>query len=291
MDSFRAGRHTITTANIPLLIDLLGTAFKGRSPFTAEVYFVSMREFADEKWGTPQPILVRNPGMALGVALLQGYGTYSFQVQDAQQFVTQLVGAAGAYSTKEIQGRLRSMLLSKLQDLLGETTKAKSVPELIGLVEEIGAGVRAKAQDDFKALGLTLKSFYIESLKPSDKSAEELRDMGMLDMATYTQLQAADAMRDAAQNPSGGAGLTAGIGAGMGIGEALSEAIKGRGAGGGAAAAASVPDVMTPSEAAAYLKVAEEDVIAAIEAGDLKAKKIGKAYRISKEALDGFLSE
>jgi len=292
LDSFSAGRHTISTANIPLLIDLLGTAFKGRSPFTAEVYFVSMREFADEKWGTPQPILVRNPGMALGVALLQGYGTYSFQVHDAQQFVTQLVGTAGAYSTKEIQGRLRSMLLSKLQDLLGETTSAKTVPELIGLVEELGAGVRAKAQDDFKALGMTLKSFYIESLKPSDKSAEELRDMGMLDIATYTQLQAADAMRDAAQNPSGGAGLTAGIGAGMGIGEALSDAIKGRGAGaqqGGGAA--SVPDVMTPSEAAAYLKVAEEDVIAAIEAGDLKAKKIGKAYRISKESLDGFLSE
>lgn len=292
LDSFSAGRHTISTANIPLLVDLLGTAFKGRSPFTAEVYFVSMREFADQKWGTPQPILVRNPGMALGVALLQGYGTYSFQVHDAQQFVTQLVGTAGAYSTKEIQGRLRSMLLSKLQDLLGETTSAKSVPELIGLVEEIGAGVRAKTQDDFKALGLTLKSFYIESLKPSDKSAEELRDMGMLDMATYTQLQAADAMRDAAQNPSGGAGLTAGIGAGMGIGDALSEAIKGRGAGAEqAGGAASVPDVMTPSEAAAYLKVAEEDVIAAIEAGDLKAKKIGKAYRISKEALDGFLSE
>ncbi|MEJ2549240.1 MAG: SPFH domain-containing protein [Anaerolineales bacterium] len=292
LDTFSAGRHTISTANIPLLIDLLGTAFKGRSPFTAEVYFVSMREFVDQKWGTPQPILVRNPGMALGVALLQGYGTYSFQIFDAQQFVTQIVGTAGIYSTKEIEGRLRSMLLSKLQDLLGETTSAKTVPELIGLVEELGAGVRAKAQDDFKALGLTLKSFYIESLKPSDKSAEELRAMGMLDMATYTQLQAADAMRDAAQNPSGGAGLTAGIGAGMGIGDALSDAIRGRNAGakqGGGAA--SVPDVMTPSEAAAYLKVAEEDVIAAIEAGDLKAKKIGKAYRISKEALDGFLSE
>jgi excisionase family DNA binding protein len=292
LDTFSAGRHTISTANIPLLIDLLGTAFKGRSPFTAEVYFVSMREFVDQKWGTPQPILVRNPGMALGVALLQGYGTYSVQIFDAQQFVTQIVGTAGIYSTKEIEGRLRSMLLSKLQDLLGETTSAKTVPELIGLVEELGAGVRAKAQDDFKALGLTLKSFYIESLKPSDKSAEELRAMGMLDMATYTQLQAADAMRDAAQNPSGGAGLTAGIGAGMGIGDALSDAIRGRNAGakqGGGAA--SVPDVMTPSEAAAYLKVAEEDVIAAIEAGDLKAKKIGKAYRISKEALDGFLSE
>ncbi|MEJ2608377.1 MAG: SPFH domain-containing protein, partial [Anaerolineales bacterium] len=140
LDTFSAGRHTISTANIPLLIDLLGTAFKGRSPFTAEVYFVSMREFVDQKWGTPQPILVRNPGMALGVALLQGYGTYSFQIFDAQQFVTQIVGTAGIYSTKEIEGRLRSMLLSKLQDLLGETTSAKTVPELIGLVEELGAG-------------------------------------------------------------------------------------------------------------------------------------------------------
>ena len=230
----------------------------------------------------------------MGVALLQGFGTYGVQVSDAQQFVTQLVGAMGAYSTKDIQDRLRGILLSDLQDLLGETTEANSVPELIGLVEEIGAAVRAKGQDDFKALGLTLKAFYIESLKPSDKSAEELRDMGMLDMQTYTQLQAADAMREAAQNPSGGAGLTAGIGAGMGIGSAISEAVKeGSKAAddaGGAAAAASVPDVMTPSEAAQYLKVAEEDVIKAIDSGDIKAKKIGDAYRISREALDEFLS-
>ncbi|MGD8758635.1 MAG: SPFH domain-containing protein [Anaerolineales bacterium] len=290
LDTFRAGRHTITTANIPLLIDLIGTAFSGRSPFTAEVYFVSMREFANEKWGTPQPIIVRNPGMGLGVALLQGHGTYSFQVADPQQFVTQIVGTMEGFSTRQIKDRLRAMQLSKLQDLLGETTEAKSVPELIGMVEELGAGVRAKAQDDFKALGLTLKSFYIESLKPSVKSAEELRAMGMLDMATYTQLQAADAMRDAAQNPAGGAGLTAGIGAGMGIGNVLSDSLRQAGAAGTAAAGTpGVPPVMTPSEAASYLKVAEEDVIAAIKAGDIKAKKIGKAYRISKEALDAFL--
>jgi excisionase family DNA binding protein len=292
LDIFGPGRHTITTANVPVLIDFLGKAFNDRSPFTAEVYFVSMREFPDEKWGTPQPIIVRNPGMGLGVALLQGYGTYSMQVSDPQQFVTQLVGATGSYRTTEIRARLRSMLLSKLSDLLGETTSATSVPELIGLVEEMGSGIRAKAQDDFKALGLTLKAFYIESLKPSDKSAEELRAMGMLDMATYTQLQAADAMRDAAQNPSGGAGLTAGIGAGMGIGNVLSDSLKGvqeGQAGQGAGAPSGPPPVMTPSEAASYLKVAEEDVIAAIEAGDLKAKKIGKAYRISKEAIDDFL--
>lgn len=297
LDTFGPGRHTITTANIPLLTDLIGKAFGDRTPFTAEVYFVSMREFANEKWGTPQPIIVRNPGMGLGVALLQGFGSYSFEIEDPQQFVTQIVGATGAYGTRDIKDRLRAMLLSKLQDLLGETTEVSSVPELIGLVEEMGAAVRAKAQDDFRALGMTLKSFYIESLKPSSQSAEELRAMGMLDMATYTQLQAADAMRDAAQNPSGGAGLTAGIGAGMGIGNVLGESLRqgmsgegGQGAGGsGDGPSGGVPPVMTPSEAAKVLRVSEEDVMAAIEAGDLKAKKLGNAYRISKEALDEFL--
>ncbi len=226
LDVFNAGRHTISTANIPLLVNLVGKLFDNRTPFTAEVYFVSVKEFADRKWGTPQPIIVRNTGVGLGIALLQGFGTYSYQIKDAQQFVTQLVGSQGVYRTEDIENRLRIMLLSKLQDLLGETTGKSSVLELIGLTEELGAGVRAKAQDDFAALGLTLKSFYVGNLKPSDKSAEELRAMGMLDMATYTQLQAADALRDAAKNPSGGAGLTAGIGAGVGLGNVITESLK-----------------------------------------------------------------
>lgn len=292
LDVFRAGRHTITTANIPLLIDFIGRAFNDRTPFPAEVYFVSMKEFANEKWGTPQPIIVRNPGMGLGVALLQGFGTFSYQVKDPQQFVTQIVGTQGAYRTTDIEERLKTILLSKLQDVLGETTAAKSVVDLIGLTEEIGAAVRAKAQDDFEAIGMQLKTFYIGNLKPSSKSAQELRDMGMLDMATYTQLQAADAMRDAAQNPSGGAGLTAGIGAGMGIGNLMQQATSGAmqgGQAGGAKAAAGIPDVMTPAEAAAILRVSEEDVIAAINDKSLKAKKMGNAYRISKSALEEFL--
>jgi excisionase family DNA binding protein len=297
LDVFRAGRHTITTANIPLLINLIGRVFNDKTPFPAEVYFVSLREFANEKWGTPQPIIVRNPGMGLGVALLQGFGTYSFQVKDPQQFVTQIVGTNGTYRTSEIEERLRTILLSKLQDILGETTAGRSVVELIGLTEEVGAAVRAKAQDDFDAIGMNLKTFYIGNLKPSSKSAQELRDMGMLDMATYTQLQAADAMRDAAQNPSGGAGLTAGIGAGMGIGNLMQQATSGAMQQqqkpqdkDSSAKSASIPDVMTPSEAASILKVSEEDVITAIEDGSLKAKKLGKAYRISKEALEAFLN-
>jgi excisionase family DNA binding protein len=306
LDSFGPGRHTIATANVPILTRILGTAFNDRTPFTAEVYYVSMKEFPDRKWGTPQPIIVRNPGMGLGVALLQAFGSYSFQVRDAQQFVTQIVGAQGAYMMADIENRLRMMLLSKLQDILGETAQKSSVLELIGLVEELGTSVRVKAQDDFAGIGLTLKTFYIGSLKPSEKSAEELRAMGMLDMQTYTQLQAADALREAAQNPGGGAGLTAGIGAGMGIGNVISQSLQGMtgqpnapkgtaaseppsGGSGGPAPSGATPAIMTPAEAAAALRVSEEDVLAAIQSGDLKAKKIGNAYRISKEALDEFL--
>ncbi|MGI6251336.1 MAG: SPFH domain-containing protein [Anaerolineaceae bacterium] len=294
LDVLGPGRHTITTANVPILTGLLGKLFGDRTPFTAEIYFVSMREFADRKWGTPQPIIVRNPGVGLGIALLQGFGTYSFQIKDPQQFVTQIVGQLGGYRTSDIETRLRTMLLSKLQDVLGETAAKNDVMQLIGLTEELGAAVRAKGQDDFAALGLLLKSFYIGNLKPSDKSAEELRSMGMLDMQTYTQLQAADAMRDAAQNPSGGAGLTAGIGAGMGIGNAIAGSLQNMQQGASQPAqtggqTSAIPDIMTPSEAASFMRVSEEDIIAAINAGELKARKIGSAFRISKDALQEYL--
>lgn len=294
LDVLGPGRHTISTANFPLLTSLLGAAFNNRTPFTAEVYFVTMREFADVKWGTSQPIIVQNAGVGLGISLLQGFGTYSFQVNDPQQFVTQIVGASQSFSLPAIENRLRSMLLSKVQDLLGSTTTTQNVLQLIGLTEELGAAVKAKAQDDFLAIGLMLKSFYISNLKPSDKSAEELREMGMLDMNTYTQLQAADALRDAAQNQSGGAGLTAGIGAGVGLGNIISQAYVQQPAqsAASAAAAASAPaenGVMTPGEVAQLLKVSEEDILTAIQKGDLKARKIGSAYRISKESVDDFL--
>ena len=304
LDAFTAGRTTITTANVPLLTNLLGKLFDGRTPFPAEVYFVNVREFPDVKWGTPQPIIVKNPGVGLGVALLQAFGNYSFFVSNPQQFVSQLVGAQGVYNLSEIQGRFRTILLSKLADMFGElgTKGGRSVLDIIGLTEEIQAGVRAKAQEDFKAIGVTLKTFGIESIKPSEKSAEELRAMGMLDMATYTQLQAADAMRDAAKNPSGGAGLTAGIGAGIGIGNIMNQALAGGMAAqpqqpvqpqapqGGGMAAAATPAVMSPADAAKYLQVTEADINQMVTDGTIKSKKIGSQIRISKQALDDFLN-
>jgi excisionase family DNA binding protein len=300
LDMFGPGRHVIATENIPLLTQKLQDIFtSGKGVFPAEVYFVSMKEFPQRKWGTPQPILVSNPGMGLGVMLLQGFGTYSFEVKDPQQLVTQIVGKTASYSIDQIEDRLRSILLSQLQDTLNEWGAKLNLPQLLAKTQEMAGFIRSQCEDDFEGVGLSLKSFIMANLRPSDKSAQELRDMGMLDMATYTQLQAADAMRDAANNQGGGAGLTAGIGAGMGIGNLMGQALQGgmqsgqqppRAPNGGAPGnGGGMSDVMTPSEAAAALKVTEEDVMAAINDGSLKAKKLGNAYRISRESLEEFL--
>ncbi len=289
LDVFGPGRHVIATANIPKLIDLIGKAFNDRTPFPAEVYFVSMKEFANRKWGTPQPILVSNPGMGLGVALLQGFGTYSFEVKDPMQLVTQIVGKKASYRMEDIEERLRNIILGQLQDTLNEWGAKFNLPQLLAKTQEMAGYIRSEIEDDFNAIGLTVKAFLIANLKPSEKSAQELRDMGMLDMATYTQLQAADAMRDAAQNPSGGAGLTAGIGAGVGIGNLMGQALQGAAAAPATRASAAIPDVLTPAEVAQYLKVSEEDILAAIRDGSLKAKKVGNAYRVSKAAVEEFL--
>ncbi len=307
LDTFSAGRHTLTTANIPYLKDLIGRAFNDRTPFTAEVYFVSMREFPDQKWGTAEPIPVQTPGVGVGWSVLTGFGTFGFNISNPQQFVGQIVGQQGRYSTADIQDRLRSILVSKFADLLGEQAVALGgnfMVRLSSLRDEFAAGLRAKAQDDFKAIGLTLKNFYIQGLAPAQNAMQILRDRGLISadgVALYTQLQAADAMRDAASNPSGGAGLTAGIGAGVGLGNIMGQAFQGAmqqpaqpaqpaaPAAAGAAAGA-VAERMSLSEAAAYLKVSEEDVAAAIGDGTLKAKKIGSSYSITKKALDDFLA-
>ncbi|MBI3761782.1 MAG: SPFH domain-containing protein [Chloroflexi bacterium] len=308
LDTFQAGRHTITTANIPYIVDLIGKAFNDRTPFTAEVYFVSIREFPDQKWGTADPIPVQTPGVGVGWSVLTGFGTYGFNISNPQQFVSQIVGQQGRFSTADIQERLRSVLISKFADLLGEQAVALSanfMARLSSLRDEFAAGARAKAQDDFKAIGLTLKNFYIQGLSPAQNAMEILRDRGLISaegVGLYTQLQAADAMRDAANNPSGGAGLTAGIGAGMGIGNLMGQALQGgmqqpaqqpaqpaQAAGAGAAAGAA-SQRMSVAEAAEYLKVAEEDVVAAVNEGQLKAKKIGKSFNFTKKDLDDFLN-
>jgi excisionase family DNA binding protein len=294
-DTFGPGRHTITTANAPLLSGLIGQVTGGRTPFTAEVYFVSMREFLDEKWGTAEPIPLRDAD--LGLVRLRAFGTFSLQVNDPALFVNKIVGAQGLYQTPQITRFLRGIIVARLTDLLGEL--GKGLFDLPALYDEIGAGAKAKVQDDFGNLGIQLKTLYVNSISPTEETAkaiDERASMGAIgDMQKYMQFQMARGVRDAAQSGGGGglAGAGVGLGAGVGMGSAMAQMMSqmaGPQGQQGAAPAAATPDVMTLSEAAAYMRVGEEDVLEVIKAGELKAKKIGTSYRISKQAIDEFLA-
>jgi membrane protease subunit (stomatin/prohibitin family) len=223
LDTFGPGRHTITTANIPLLVGLIGKAFSGQTPFKAEVYFASLREFTDLKWGTPTPITIKDP--ELGMARVQARGSYAVQIVDPQLFVNKIVGTQGLYRTSNIQDFLRSMILTKLSDLVGEM--GKSVIEIAAMTEELVAAIRAKAAEEFAARGVTLTSVYAEYIGPTEETAkaiDERASMGAIgDMRAYMQFQAARGMRDAAQQPGGTAGAGVGLGAGFGMGTAMAQ--------------------------------------------------------------------
>jgi excisionase family DNA binding protein len=298
LDTFGPGRHTITTANAPILSQLIGMATSGRTPFTAEVYFVNMREFLDQKWGTAEPIPLRDTD--LGLVRLRAYGTFSLQVEDPALFVNKIVGTQGIYETDQITRFLRGIVVARLTDLLGEL--GKGLFDLPALYDEIGAGSKVKVQDDFANLGVQLKTLYVNSISPTEETAraiDERASMGAIgDMQKYLQYQTALGIRDAAQAGGEAGSLTGagvGMGAGIGMGAAMAQTMgqamspqQQRTA--SAPASPAVPDIMTLSEAASYMRVGEEDVLSVIQSGELKAKKIGTSYRISKKAVDEFLS-
>jgi excisionase family DNA binding protein len=299
LDTFGPGRHTITTANIPLLVNLVGLFTRGQTPFTAEVYFVNMRDFIDMKWGTPEPIALRDKD--LGLARLRAFGSYSMTISDPQLFVTKIVGTQGLYQTNQVEDYLRGIVVSRLTDLLGETKAG--LFDLPALFDEMSAAIRTKLTQDFAALGILLKAMYIQSISPTEdtqKAIDERASMGAIgDMQRYLQFKAARAMGDAATSGAGGAagtgvGLGAGIGMGAGmagmISQAMSSAMQGQPQPPAAGAASAAPDVMNLTEAAAYLKVGEADVQGLIDGGQVKGKKIGSEYRIAKKALDDFLA-
>jgi excisionase family DNA binding protein len=298
LDTFPPGRHTITTANLPILSGLLRLVTGGNNVFTAEVYFVNMREFTDMKWGTPQPISLRDTD--LGLVRLRAFGQYTMQISDPKRFVDQIVGTQGLYSTGQIEDYLRNAIISRLTDVLGENMK--SIFDLPQLFDEISAGMRAKVQDDFTAMGIGLKQFMIVSINPTEETAkaiDERSSMGAIgDMNKYMQYKTAQAVGDAAKSGGGtseGLGLGAGIGMGAGMAGMITNAMQGANQPQqpqqpAAPSPASTPGVMTLEEAAAYLKVSPADVEAIINSGDLKARQIGTQYRISKEAIDAYLA-
>lgn len=223
LDTFGAGRHTISTANIPLLTRLIGIPFSGETPFKAEVYFVNLREFLEQKWGTPEAITLRDS--ELGMVRLRAFGTYSMQVSEPQLFVNKIVGTQGLYETNQIQGFLRGIIIARLTDLLGEVQK--SILDLPSMYDEIGAGAKAKVQDDFNALGIALKTLYVTSISPTEETAkaiDERASMGAIgNMQAYLQFKTARAMTEAAGAPGGMAGAGVGLGAGVGMGAAMAQ--------------------------------------------------------------------
>ncbi len=223
LDTFGPGRHTISTANIPLLTGLISIPFGGETPFKAEVYFVNLREFLEQKWGTPEAITLRDS--ELGMVRLRAFGIYSMQVSEPQLFVDKVVGTQGLYETSQIQGFLRGIIIAKLTDLLGELKK--SLLDLPSMYDEIGAGAKAKVQDDFNALGIALKTLYVTSISPTEETAKAIDEraaMGAIgNMQAYLQFKTARAMTEAAGVPGGIAGAGVGLGAGVGMGAAMAQ--------------------------------------------------------------------
>ena len=157
LDTFGPGRHTITTANIPLLVNLIGKAFGNRTPFTAEVYFCNTRVFPDMGRGTPNPIPVMHPGVGLGASLLKANGTFKVKVANAQFFINEIVGRRGTYTKSDIHDWLRTVVLTQFRDIVG--TLNKSAFEIQSLTADISELMLTKTQDDFQAMGLTLVVF------------------------------------------------------------------------------------------------------------------------------------
>ncbi len=227
LDVLPPGRHTLSTGNIPLLVNALGIFFSGNTPFKAEVYFINLAEFPQVGWGTPQPIPVKTPGQGLGWMLFQGHGIMAFRISDPQAFANKYsIGKARVF-VAELKERLLSMVLGALQETIGQINPG-DVMRLTSMYGQLEGAVRAKTSDEFKAVGLELMDYQIKTLNPRPAAGEELRAMGLLDVSTYSQLQAADAMRDAAKNPaSGGVGAGMGLGAGLGFGQMMMQNISG----------------------------------------------------------------
>jgi membrane protease subunit (stomatin/prohibitin family) len=229
LDMLGPGRHTLTTLNIPLLVNYLKIPFGSKSPFRAEVVFVSVKDYVDLTWQAPKPLAFRDDD--LGVVRLGIQGKFALQVGRPQLFVNQIVGTQGLYRTENITGYLQDILVSKFADLLGEVEA--NLLDLPAKYDELGAGLRAKASDDFEALGLLLKVVYVTAITvPEDveKALDERAQIGALgDMQAYMQFKAARALGDAAQAGGGTegsvAGLGVGLGAGMGLGTAMASAI------------------------------------------------------------------
>ncbi|MBN1834073.1 MAG: SPFH domain-containing protein [Deltaproteobacteria bacterium] len=216
-DVFEPGMYTLETDNLPILSTLRGWVHGFNSPFKAEIYFVNTRRFTDLKWGTKHPITLRDA--EFGAVRLRAFGTYVIKVVDARALIREIVGTDSHFTTGEITEQLRNLIVSRFADIVGESKIP--VLDLAANYEELGNFVTDKIKQNFTNYGLELSNMLVENISLPDAVEEALdkrASMGAIgDLQKYTQYQAANAMEEAAKNPSGmaGGGMSMGMGFAM----------------------------------------------------------------------------
>lgn len=301
LGTFDSGTHVLSTNSIPILTDLIERGiFGGKNVFTADVFFVKTTDMT-LKWGTAQPIIVEHFNRAPGASAIVGNGTYVAKVNDPWRFLNAMDAFRDSVRQPQIKDRLDPMLGVMLQDKLSELAIARNLgpAQLQSFSKDLNELLIGLLQTEFDSIGMVLVDFNIRmGLHPN--SLQVVTEMGY--GTDYATKQMADATRAAAENPSGSNLGEIGFGM-MGMtamqqmrqqqqgqqGQQGQQPAAGQQESGGSSGA-SMPDVMTPEQAATVLQVSPEDIVAAIEAGDLKARKIGSAYRISRANLEEFLS-
>ncbi len=229
-DAFGPGRYTIDGGNTPILSKLGAWKYGFNSPFKSEVYFVNTKQFTDMKWGTSNPIMLRDTDF--GIVQLRAFGAYSLRVADPSTFIKEIAGTNAHFQTEDIDAQLKRAIVTEFSDALGEL----KIPalDLASQYKELGEAIRAKINEDFSTYGLEVTKFYVENIsvpQAVQDAIDKRAAMGALgDAQRYMQFQAADALRDAAQNEGGGAGLGAGLGAGFAVGNQMANVFGGGGA-------------------------------------------------------------
>ncbi len=226
-DVYKPGTHTLETENMPVLSTLMGWKYGFHSPFKAEVYFVNTRQFTELKWGTQNPVTLRDPDF--GIVRLRAFGSYAMRVVDPYAFLTQLVGTDPLFKTEEVTGYLRNIIVGRVTTQLGQAKM--SVLDMAAHQDQAGVTLGAALSADVKSQGLEITKFIIEniSLPPEvEKAIDQRTQMGALgDLNKFAQYQTAQAIPDIAKNPGGTAGDMMGIGMGLTMGQKMAQAVGG----------------------------------------------------------------
>lgn len=211
------GSHTITTMNLPGLSTLIGLATSGRTPFTAELYFVNLKDMPQVPWGTNPPIILETPGKGVGVVLLITHGVIDIGVDNPLQFVKQYGVGKPITRLGDVRERIQSMLLSDLATLIS-TSGAQSIMDANRLLSDLEGAALAKLNEQFAAIGMRIKAFEAKPFTAKDVTTEELRNY--VDLETYERIRRLDVASAAASNPGAG-GALAGAGVGFGVGQQM----------------------------------------------------------------------